>query len=118
MHESGARPSRLNTDGRWARLERAMEDAKVEVGNGVSHHHHHLQAQNASLVNGHQRVLSNTNSVDEVYKSIKEIELEEYRKRKQMANDLAKLCKTIPLTVKMVNPLVNFNGWPNNTITQ
>ncbi len=120
MHESVAGPSRLNTDGRWARLERAMEDAKVEVGDGFSHYHHHiLQAQNASLmVNVHQRILSNTNSVDEVYKSIKEIELEEYRKRKQMVNDLAKLCKTIPLTVKMVNPLVNFNGWPNNTITQ
>ena len=65
------------------------------------------------------RVLSihNNSSNDDVYKSIKEIELEEYRRRKQMVNDLAKLCKTIPLTVKMVNPLINnFNGWPNNTV--
>jgi len=59
----------------------------------------------------------NNSSNDDVYKSIKEIELEEYRRRKQMVNDLAKLCKTIPLTVKMVNPLINnFNGWPNNTV--
>ena len=54
---------------------------------------------------------------DEVYKTIKEIELEEYRRRKDMVNDLANLCKTIPLTVTMVNPLfINFNGWPNNII--
>lgn len=61
--------------------------------------------------------INNNSSNDDVYKSIKEIELEEYRRRKQMVNDLAKLCKTIPLTVKMVNPLINnFNGWPDNTV--
>lgn len=118
LDESVAGPSRFNSDGRWAGLERVMEDVKVEIGDGFSRYHHHLQAQNASLVNVHQRVLSNTTSVEEVYKSIQEIELEEYRKRKQMVNDFAKLCKTIPLTVKMVNPLVNFDGWPNNTIMQ
>jgi len=51
-------------------------------------------------------------------KSIKEIELNEYHRRRQMVNDLVKICKAIPLTVEMANPLINFNGWPNNTITQ
>lgn len=75
------------------------------------------QLQKAQIASSVRALPIHNSSNDDVYKSIKEIELEEYRRRKQMVNDLAKLCKTIPLTVKMVNPLINnFNGWPNNII--
>ena len=47
----------------------------------------------------------------EVYRSIKEIEMIEYRRRMWIVNHLTKICKAIPLTVKMVNPLKNFNGY-------
>ena len=47
----------------------------------------------------------------EVYKSIKETEMIEYRRRMWIVNHLTKICKVIPLTVKMVNPLKNFNGY-------
>ena len=49
----------------------------------------------------------------EVYRSIKQIEMIEYGRRRQMVKDLVRICKDIPLTVKMVNPLINFNGLPN-----
>jgi len=49
----------------------------------------------------------------DVYKWIKDVEQEEYRRRKQMVKDLLKLCKTIPLTVPMSNPLINFNALSN-----
>jgi len=49
----------------------------------------------------------------EVYRSIKQIEMIEYGRRRQMVKDLVRICKDIPLTVKMMNPLIHFNGWPN-----
>jgi len=49
----------------------------------------------------------------DVYKWIKDVEQEEYRRRKQMVEDLVKLCKAIPLTVQMSNPLINFNALTN-----
>jgi len=49
----------------------------------------------------------------DVYKWIKDVEQEEYQRRKQMVEDLVKHCKAIPLTVKMSNPLINVNALPN-----
>jgi len=49
----------------------------------------------------------------DVYKWIKDVEQEEYRRRKRMVEDLVKLCKAIPLTVQMSNPLINFNALSN-----
>jgi len=79
-----------------------------------SYYDHLLQAQPIAYlsVNGHHGPNNSTADNEEVYRAIKEIELEEYRRRKQMVNDFAKLCKDIPLTVAMVNPLINFDGWP------
>ena len=111
------RPSssdQFNADGLDAKRSRQSWDnqsATAEPSSSSDGYSNNYATQN-STVGGHQT------PVEDVYKSIKEIELNEYRRRKQMVNDLVKICKAIPLTVEMVNPLINFNGWPNNTMTQ
>jgi len=112
-------PDQFDADGLDAkRLCQSCDDQSATAGPSSSSdgYINHFATQNSSF-DDHQ-TLPNKTSIDDVYKSIKEIELNEYRRRKQMVNDLVKICKAIPLTVEMVNPLINFNGWPNNTMTQ
>jgi len=47
------------------------------------------------------------------HQEVSEFELKEYRRRKGIVNHLAKICKAVPLTVKMADPLIHFDGWPN-----
>ncbi len=47
------------------------------------------------------------------HQEVSEFELKEYRRRKGIVNHLAKICKAVPLTVKMADPLINFDGWSN-----
>lgn len=112
------RPSssdQFDADGLEAKRSRqSWDDQNATAGPSSStdgYYSNNYATQN-SAVGGHQT------PVEDVYKSIREIELNEYRRRKQMVNDLVKICKAIPLTVEMVNPLINYNGWPNNTMTQ
>jgi len=77
----------------------------MEVG-GMNRH---LQARIASSVGS---AVVSINNADQVRETIKQMEREEHHRRVQMVADLQKLCKAIPLTVKMVIPLINFNGLP------
>lgn len=80
----------------------------MEVG-GIDRHH--LQARIVSSVG---TAVVSIDNVDQVYESINQIRKEEKDRRAKMLADLQKLCEAIPLTIKMANPLINFNGLPNN----
>ncbi len=98
--DDDAGPSRV-------KLARRSDDGNkaMEVG-GMNRH---LQARIASSVGS---AVVSINNADQVRETIKQMEREEHHRRVQMVADLQKLCKAIPLTVKMVIPLINFNGLP------
>jgi len=92
-----------------------QEDQSASDGNNVMEvdgiNPRHLQARIVSSVG---TAVVSIDNADQVKETIKKMKKEEFHRRVKMMADLEKLCKAIPLTVKMVNPLINFNGLPNN----
>ena len=61
-------------------------------------------ALGSSSSGGNQAPLPRMTPASDGHQEVSEFELKEYHRRKGIVNHLAKICKAVPLTVKMVNP--------------